>query len=123
MHSDSYLTRGKIGPFLRDHSIPIGDSTIDKECAPSVNTGPPVAYWWGRRPLYDPTEVLKWARARLRSSRQNRVPGPIDIAHTERSTDGTPGSVRRVIEVAEAAPKEVQVMSAAPVPSNTREGE
>ena len=86
------LLRSEIGPFLRNqHGIPIGDSTIDKECSPSVNKGPPVASWWGRRALYDPNEVLQWAEARLRSTRQDRVPEGIGTTSTKGKTDRVPG--------------------------------
>jgi hypothetical protein len=60
------LTRSQAATYLREHGIPIGDSTLEKLCMRAVNQGPPVAAWWGRRPLYDPDQVLAWAEARLR---------------------------------------------------------
>jgi hypothetical protein len=60
------MTRKQMTDHLRLHGYPIGDSTIDKLCAPTVNEGPPVAAWWGRRPLYDPDEALAWAEKRTR---------------------------------------------------------
>jgi hypothetical protein len=73
------LTRKELAAFLRDeHGYPVGDSTINKLCAPTVNEGPPVVGWWGNRPLYDPDEGVAWAEARLKAVRRaNSAPvGP-----------------------------------------------
>jgi hypothetical protein len=72
MHSSTRMTRGQLAAFLRRNGIPIGDSTLDKLCMPTVNEGPPVAAWWGRRPLYDPADALAWAEARMRRGRTRR---------------------------------------------------
>jgi hypothetical protein len=70
MHPKKRLTRKQLGAFLREeHGYPIGDSTLDKLCMPTINQGPPVAGWWGRRPLYDPDEGLAWAEARIKVGR------------------------------------------------------
>lgn len=58
-------TRRQLLDHLHAHDFPIGRSTIDKLCAPAVNQGPPVAAWWGRRPLYDIDVAIGWARGRL----------------------------------------------------------
>jgi hypothetical protein len=63
------LTRRDIGPFLREHGFPIGDSTVKKRCVPSIGKGPPVAAWFMQRALYEPTAVLRWAEAQLRPTR------------------------------------------------------
>jgi hypothetical protein len=63
------MTRKQTAVYLRELGIPIGDSTLDKLCMPSANQGPPVAAWWGRRPLYDPADALAWAEARMRPDR------------------------------------------------------
>jgi hypothetical protein len=60
------VTRGQLVSLLREHGYPIGKSTLDKLCMPAINEGPPVAAWWGRRPLYDPDEALTWAEKRTR---------------------------------------------------------
>jgi hypothetical protein len=60
------MTRKKAAAYLRQRGFPIGDSTLDKLCMPSSADGPPVAAWWGRRPLYEPADVLAWAEAKLR---------------------------------------------------------
>jgi hypothetical protein len=63
------LTRKQLGEFLRNRGFPIGNSTLTKLCAPSIGQGPPVAAWWGNRPLYDPDAGISWAEARLRQVR------------------------------------------------------
>ena len=75
------LLQKEIAPFIRRMTgIPIGDSTIPKVCAPSVNDGPPVAAWLGRRPLYERAAVIRWAKERLspapRPSAHNLPPEP-----------------------------------------------
>jgi hypothetical protein len=60
------MTRAQVCAHLRTHGYPIGHSTMDKLCALAINAGPPVAAWWGRRPLYDPDAALEWAEARTR---------------------------------------------------------
>jgi hypothetical protein len=67
------LTRQQVGAYLRGCGFPIGDGTLNKLCMPTANEGPPVAAWWGRRPLYDPDEVLTWAEARMRPGHQQVV--------------------------------------------------
>jgi hypothetical protein len=88
MQSIKRLTRGQAAAYLREHGIPIGDSTLDKLCMRAVNQGPPVAAWWGRRPLYDPDQVLAWAEARLRlaepaSARPAEKPVGTEAARSE----------------------------------------
>jgi hypothetical protein len=67
------MTRQQLVPFLNANGIPISESTLSKLCAPSVNRGPPVASWWGKRPLYAPGPGLEWAKSLLREA-------PTDIA-------------------------------------------
>jgi hypothetical protein len=59
-------TRDQLGAHLRAHGYPIADSSLDKLCMPSCGEGPPVARWFGRRPLYDFEEGIRWAKARCR---------------------------------------------------------
>jgi hypothetical protein len=67
------MTRQQVVRFLNANGIPISESTLAKLCAPSVNRGPPVASWWGKRPLYAPGPALDWAKSLLREA-------PTDIA-------------------------------------------
>jgi hypothetical protein len=69
MNTKPRLTRKQLGAHLRQQGFPIGDSTLTKVCAPSIGEGPPVAAWWGRRPLYDPDAGIAWAESRLRQVR------------------------------------------------------
>ncbi|SRR6266700_2066121 len=46
-------------------------STLEKCCAPSRNEGPPVAKYWGKRPLRRPSDILAWVDARLRDAPQS----------------------------------------------------
>jgi hypothetical protein len=63
-----FLTRDQLAVYLSMVGFPITISTLDKLCAPAIGDGPPVAKYWGRRPLYDLEQCLAWARARLSSS-------------------------------------------------------
>jgi hypothetical protein len=67
------MTRQQLVTFLNAHGFPITESTMDKLCAPSVNKGPQVEKYWGRRPLYAPEPGLEWAQSMLRDA-------PSDIA-------------------------------------------
>jgi hypothetical protein len=101
------LTRRELGEFLRGEGFPIGNSTINKLCSPSINDGPPVAAWFGRRALHSPDDALTWARARLTSARprqqsyevfdqRGRIPrnrqfaeSPVNTASIEEKADAT----------------------------------
>jgi hypothetical protein len=75
--TQKFLLQGEIGPFLRERGIPIGDSTVDKLCVPASvaeGKGPPVDFYWNRRPLRKPETVLTWATGRLRPARQTAQP-------------------------------------------------
>jgi hypothetical protein len=63
-----FLTRSQLGEFLRERGFPIGESTLDKLCSPARGEGPPVAKWWGSRPLYTESGGLAWAMARARDA-------------------------------------------------------
>lgn len=60
------LTRRQLAVRLRELGYPIGNSTMTKICAPAIGQGPPVAAYWGKRPLYDLDKAIAWAEARLR---------------------------------------------------------
>jgi hypothetical protein len=62
-------TRQQLLDHLHANGIPIGKSTLDKMCAPSVDLGPPVADWFGSRPLYDFDEAIGWAKSLLSAQR------------------------------------------------------
>jgi hypothetical protein len=62
----SLLTRKQLAEHLRGCGFPIGNSALVKICSPAIGQGPPVAAYWGKRPLYDPDQGVAWAEARLR---------------------------------------------------------
>jgi hypothetical protein len=64
------LPRKDLWPALREVGIPIGDSTGAKLCSPSINEGPPIAYWWGKQPIHDFDEAVEWAKARMSATRK-----------------------------------------------------
>jgi hypothetical protein len=64
-------TRAELGAELRARGFPISISKLNKLCAPSVNQGPPVAGWWGPRPLYELDGAVAWAESLLRSERSS----------------------------------------------------
>ena len=62
------LTREQLRLKLNESGYPLTQSYFNKISLPSVNAGPPVAKWWGRRPLYRLDEALDWAESRCGSS-------------------------------------------------------
>jgi len=74
VHPQRRMTRKQLAEFLRQNGHPYGDSTLDKLCMPSVNQGPPIDPWLGRRPLYEPSAGLAWAETRLRPEKPTRMP-------------------------------------------------
>jgi hypothetical protein len=58
------LTREQAVELLNRCGFPIGKNTFDRLCSPSVQQGPAPAYFFNKRPLYRPGDVLAWARAR-----------------------------------------------------------
>jgi hypothetical protein len=58
-------TRAQLLALINEDGIPMSKSTLDRHCMPSNKGGPPVAGWWGRRPLYDLDEGRAWARSLL----------------------------------------------------------
>jgi hypothetical protein len=68
------FTRKELGAELRARGFPISDSKLNKMAAPSVNQGPPVDAWLGRRPLYELAPCIAWAESLLRSERSSLQP-------------------------------------------------
>jgi hypothetical protein len=97
--SGGYLTIRQLGPFLREHGFPIGDSTLHKATLPSINTGPPHAGFWGQKKLFEPETVLTWARANVgaqpkRLGPQRRKPKrPAPPVPTTGSTGSSPTDI------------------------------
>jgi hypothetical protein len=83
MNSKPRMTRRQLAAHLRELGYPISDSVMNKLCAPAVGEGPPVAVWWGNRPLYDVDAGIAWAEARTRPVRQGDAPGVRRVAAAE----------------------------------------
>jgi hypothetical protein len=62
------LTREQLRLKLNELGYPLTDSYFRKICLPTFSAGPPVAKWWGKRPLYRLDEGLAWAESRCGSS-------------------------------------------------------
>jgi hypothetical protein len=63
------LTRRQLAARLRELGYPIGDSTLDKLCMPSIGGGPPVCGYWGKRPLYEEGSSVAWAESKLQPTK------------------------------------------------------
>jgi hypothetical protein len=61
------IYRGAISPLLKETlGIELGKSTIAKLFSPAVGQGCEPAAYWNKRPLYRPSDVIAWAKSRLR---------------------------------------------------------
>lgn len=62
---DALLTRREAARYVNDDlGHPLSFSTLTKICA--LGEGPPVACWWGRRPLYERNALRAWVATRGR---------------------------------------------------------
>jgi hypothetical protein len=66
--TEALLTREQLRLHLNEQGYPLSQSYFNKISLPSVNAGPPVAMWWGKRPLYRLDDALAWAESRCGSS-------------------------------------------------------
>jgi hypothetical protein len=67
--SSPLLTREQVRLRLNEQGFPLTASYFNKICLPSRNAGPPIAKWWGKRPLYDLGAALDWAESRCSATR------------------------------------------------------
>lgn len=70
MAKQRLLRRKELSGALHAAGFPIGAGTLDKLCAPSVNEGPPVEYWWGKQAIHDFDKAKNWARSRMSPTRR-----------------------------------------------------
>jgi hypothetical protein len=96
-------TRDQLGPVLRAVGYPISDATLDKLCSPAVGQGPPVAGWWGRRPLYELDTAITWAELRLSHIPPPRLPPRTRRKRAPAREDGKPRRGRPPMPAAEPA--------------------
>jgi len=69
--NEPLLTRQQAPHFIREMlGIPVTPSRIDK--AAMNGTGPRPAAKYGRRDLYTPAELLRWARTLIRPTEMSR---------------------------------------------------
>ncbi len=67
-HSSPLLTREQLRRQLNDRGFVISYGYFSQLCLPSRGNGPPIAKWWGSRPLYDLEAGLAWAEGRCTST-------------------------------------------------------
>jgi len=92
----------KLAEFLTENGYPTGKQTIYKICA--RGEGPPHGQW-GTRCLFNPTEVLAWARDREQGAKQvTAAPEPI-AARASRPAAGRLRGSKDVPQPAEPAPR------------------
>jgi hypothetical protein len=58
------LTRGQAAQFLTDNGFPIVKGTLAVMASTGTPEGPPFRRWH-RKALYDPADLLAWARSKL----------------------------------------------------------
>jgi hypothetical protein len=83
---EPFIYRDGISPLLKERlGVKLGKSTIAKLFSPAVGQGCEPARYWNKRPLYRPSDVIAWAKSRLR-------PGPCMAATfaEEMPTDDIP---------------------------------
>jgi hypothetical protein len=65
---DTLLTRKELRYELDKRGYKISESYWNKINLPSVNAGPPVAKWFGKRPLHKLEDGIAWAESRCTAS-------------------------------------------------------
>jgi hypothetical protein len=70
---EALFTREQLRLRLNERGYPITPSYWNKINLPSVNAGPPVAKWFGKRPLYRLEDALAWAESRCSTTRSKLV--------------------------------------------------
>jgi hypothetical protein len=81
--TEALLTREQLRLQLNERGYPITPSYWNKINLPSVNAGPPVAKWFGKRPLYSLDDALAWAESRCSTTRGKLVTATAISAATE----------------------------------------
>jgi hypothetical protein len=67
--SSPFLTREKLCRELNKRGYPISLGYFNLLCLPSRGEGPPIARWFGPRPLYDLEAGVSWAESRCSPSK------------------------------------------------------
>jgi len=78
---DALLMRAEAAQYIdRELGRPMAFSTLQKLCA--LHEGPPVAEYWGRRPLYSREDLKAWVEARGGKTR------PVKESQEPQAADG-----------------------------------
>jgi len=98
-----YLTKCQGLRYLNDAGFPIGTATWTKLTSPGSTgkDGPVCCGYWGRRPLFRPTDLIAWAEGRLRPTADSAAALADD---SWVSTGRPPGRPRRNPTEAAATP-------------------
>jgi hypothetical protein len=79
---------GPAANFLTAEGLPISESTLSKEGAPSRGGSLPIEGYWGRRPILRPSRLIAWAKGRVRPRRA--APGDAGSAVVKGPDDRIP---------------------------------
>jgi hypothetical protein len=66
-----FVTRAQLAEQLTKNGFPIKLAYLN--WLENQRSGPPVAHYWGQRPIYDVEQALAWARNRTTKRRPRRV--------------------------------------------------
>jgi hypothetical protein len=83
-----FLFQRDIAPFLRALGYSYSTSEINRLCSPTVDQGPPIARWYGPRPLRRPTDVIGWAAERLQAKMRRIFNGKPRVRRPRRGPSG-----------------------------------
>ena len=63
---------GPAAAFLGESGYTLAKGTLNKYCSPAWDgpKGPKPAKFWGRRPVFYPSQLLEWAKSRLTDDRK-----------------------------------------------------
>jgi hypothetical protein len=75
MSNEKFLFIDELPAFLlQEMGLRLSKPTLHKLTSPGINTGPPSAGFWGKRQVFKPSDVLEWARARVRPEKSSLGP-------------------------------------------------
>jgi hypothetical protein len=66
-----FVTRAQLAEHLTKNGFPIKLAYLN--WLENQRSGPPVAHYWGQRPIYDLAECLTWARNRSTKRRPRQA--------------------------------------------------
>jgi hypothetical protein len=84
-----FVTREQLRQHLNALGFPITAGTLNQLCAPARGEGPPIAGYWGTRPVYRLEDGLAWAHGSLRRKPYQIHPG---TRRTEEQADQPPAA-------------------------------